>query len=118
MRYRRIGRTDVFTSAFGFGAHTDYQQRVKGPGGVRLRDDFQQLRTRQTDRALDLGVNVVDVYDEAQQWEPLAQLAKGKRDKILVATKFNEGNAHVGEYIDRAARLFGHTDLGPLRGAI
>jgi aryl-alcohol dehydrogenase-like predicted oxidoreductase len=112
MRYRRLGRTDLFVSALGFGAHTDYQQRVRGPDGTRLRDDFQELRTRQTDRAIDLGINVVDVYDEAQQWEPLARLVRSKREKVLIATKFNEGRGHIDRNIDRAANLFGHTDLG------
>jgi aryl-alcohol dehydrogenase-like predicted oxidoreductase len=112
MRYRRLGRTGLFVSALGFGAHTDYQQRTRGPNGIRLRDDFQAVRTRQTDRAIDLGINLVDVYDEAQQWEPLAGLAKPKRDRVLIATKFNENRGNTAWYIDRAARLFGYTDLG------
>ena len=112
MRYRRLGRTDIFVSALGFGAHTDYQQRVRGPDGARLSDDFQKIRIRQTERAIDLGINVVDVYDEARQWEPLSRLIQGKRDKVLVATKFNEFPGHVGRHIERAARMFGWTDLG------
>lgn len=112
MRYRRLGNTGIFVSALGFGAHTDYQLRVRGPGGPGLTKEYQRIRTRETDRAIDLGFNVVDVYDEARQWEPLAKLVNGKRHKVLVATKFNEGSRHIGEYIDRAARLFGHTDLG------
>ncbi|MCC6860770.1 MAG: aldo/keto reductase [Bryobacterales bacterium] len=112
MRYRRLGRTDLFVSALGFGSHTDYQQRVKTAGGTHLREDYQQVRTRQTARALDLGVNVVDVYDEAGQYEPLAQLARSRRDSILIATKFNEFPGHTGRHIDRAAKLFGHVDLG------
>jgi aryl-alcohol dehydrogenase-like predicted oxidoreductase len=112
MRYRRLGRTELFVSALGFGSHTDYQQRVRGPGGTHLREDYQQIRTRQTARAIDLGINLVDVYDEAGQYEPLAALARSRRDRILIATKFNEFPGHAGRHIDRAARLFGHVDLG------
>jgi aryl-alcohol dehydrogenase-like predicted oxidoreductase len=112
MRYRRLGRTEIFVPALGFGAHTDYQQRVRTAGVMRLRDDFQAVRSRQTDRAIDLGVSLVDVYDEARQWEPLAKLARGKRSRVLISTKFNENKGHTGTYIDRAASLFGYTDLG------
>lgn len=58
-------------------------------------------------RSLDLGVNLLDVYNSDSQWEPVARLIREKRNKVVVSL------AHVKSpaAIDRACRLFGHIDM-------
>ncbi len=107
MRYRRLGTTDVFVSQLSFGSHTDPAFKVTGGG---LSSEGQKRRDRQIARAMDLGVNMVDTYENARQWEPMARLIKPKRDKVLVSLCRQFPN-FVGNNIDQGARLFGHVDL-------
>jgi len=108
MTYRRLGRTDLDLSLLSFGSHTDPAVRRRaGPGKTVLTEEGQMRRDRLIARALDLGVNLLDVYDSEGQWEPAARLVKEKRDKVLISL------AHecTARDIDRACRLFGHVDL-------
>ena len=110
MIYRRLGATDIQVSLLGFGSHTDpkYKQAVKM--GQELNPEGQARRDRQLSRAFDLGVNLVDTYENEGQWEPLRRLLGTKRDRALVSI-CRQFPMFVGENIDRAARLFGHVDL-------
>ena len=110
MLYRRLGQTDLFLSALSFGSHTNPTYRVSTKYGSALNDEGQARRDRHIAKALDLGVNMVDVYENAGQWEPMARLAKPKRDKVLVSI-CRQTDQLVSQQIDDAARLFGHVDL-------
>jgi predicted aldo/keto reductase-like oxidoreductase len=111
MVYRRLGQTDLYTSLLAFGAHTDSAYKVPvAVGSSMLNAEGQVRRDRQVAHALDLGLNLVDAYMTEGQWEPLARLARPKRDKVLVSLYYN-AKEFVGQNIDRGAKLFGYVDL-------
>jgi len=125
MLYRRLGQTDIFVSVLGFGSHTDaaFKQAAKR-GNVPyhvLSAEGQAQRDRQIARAFDLGVNILDVYEDEGQLEPAARVVRSRRDKVLVSHCPDEAVAKivpraqfpvfVGQRIDQAAKLFGHVDL-------
>jgi len=108
MIYRRFGRTDLYLSLLSFGAHTDPADRIRaGSGKTVLTEAGQARRERIMARALDLGVNLFDVYGSEGQWAPTARLFKEKRNKVLISL------AHEcsPQEVDSACRLFGHVDL-------
>jgi aryl-alcohol dehydrogenase-like predicted oxidoreductase len=107
MVYRRLGQTGLDLSLLSFGSHTDPADRVKAPNGTVLTAQGQARRDRILAHALDLGVNLVDVYATEGQWEPAARIVRGRRDKVLISLAHDVSAADV----DRAAKLFGHVDL-------
>ena len=129
MTYRRLGRTELPVSLLAFGSHTDPADRVRaGHGKTTLTPEGQARRDRLIERAFDLGVNLLDVYDSEGQWEPAARLVKEKRERVLISVMVSpfqrqpatearsrgvlslaQGNPL--EEIERACRLFGHLDL-------
>ncbi len=110
MVYRPLGRTGIHVSLLAVGSHTDPAYRRRADFGNVLTEEGQARRDRLLARAFDLGVNLVDVYENEGQWEPLARLVKPRRDRVLVST-VNNHPEFIGKNIDRAARLFGHVDL-------
>lgn len=110
MLYRRLGQTDLYVSALSFGSHTNPAYRQGAKHGSALNAEGQARRDRHISKALDYGVNMVDTYENAGQWEPMANLVRGQRDKVLVSVCRQFPN-FVGKNIDDAARLFGHVDL-------
>ena len=107
MLYRRLGQTDLFVSTLSFGSHIN--PALRGGGG--LNEKGQAARNRRIAKAFDLGVNMVDTYENAGQWQPMAKSVRGRRDKVLVSICRQFPN-FVGKNIDDAARLFGgHVDL-------
>ena len=115
MVYRPLGKTGLNVSLLAFGSHTD--QAYKLPGGIRniLSAEGQARRDRQISKAIDLGVNLIDVYEHEGQWEPLAKLVKGKRDQLLISGAYDNPE-FIGANIDRLARLYGgHIDLYRVR---
>lgn len=108
MFYRRLGKTDLYTSLLSFGSHTDPADRVRnGTKGTVLTPAGQQRRDRIVARAFDLGVNLLDVYDSEGQWEPAARMVKGRRDKIHLSLSLDISAAEI----ERACRQFGYVDL-------
>jgi aryl-alcohol dehydrogenase-like predicted oxidoreductase len=108
MVYRRLGQTGLYVSLLSFGSHTDpADRRPGGPNRTVLSEEGQARRDRIILRAMDYGVNLLDVYETEGQWEPTARLLKGRRDKMLVSLA-HEISARD---IDNACRLFGHVDL-------
>lgn len=109
MVYRRLGRTEMDVSLLAFGSHTDPADRVPTapPRKNVLTEQGQARRDRIITRAFDMGVNLLDVYEEEGQWEPAARLVKGRRNKVLISL------ASENPYLDpeRAFKLFGHADL-------
>ena len=110
MVYRRLGRTDMNVSLLSFGSHTDPAYKIKAKHGRVLNEEGQARRDRQLARAFDLGVNMVDTYENNGQWEPVARVVKPRRDRVLVSV-CRQFPMFVGENIDRAAKLYGHVDL-------
>ena len=110
MIYRRLGTTDLYVSLLGFGSHIDRRYRVPGPLGTQLNEDGQARRDRRILRAIELGVNLFDVYAHAGQWAPMARVVKGKRDKVILSLR-TEFPGPTADVIDNGAKLFGHIDL-------
>jgi aryl-alcohol dehydrogenase-like predicted oxidoreductase len=81
MEYRRLGSSDLRASAIGIGGY---------PFGPPLLD--QAMTRRVLDQALAEGVNFIDtsdIYGEGKSEELVGDAIKGKRDRFIVATKFN-----------------------------
>jgi len=110
MVYRQLGATSLFVSQLSFGSHTDHAYRKPRQGGSVLTEEGQARRDQHLAHAFDLGVNLVDVYENESQWEPTARVIKPRRDKVMLSLSLNFPE-YVGATIDRAARLFGYTDL-------
>ncbi|MGH7270433.1 MAG: aldo/keto reductase, partial [Polyangiaceae bacterium] len=86
MELRRLGRSGLKVSALSLGAMT-FGDSTTFMRGVTSSDE--QAR-RVFDRAVDAGVNLVDtanVYSEGRSEELTGEWIKGKRDRVLLATK-------------------------------
>ena len=96
MKYRTLGRTGLRVSAIGLGTmvHAGHFGPMK---------DSESLGA--IDTALDLGVNFIDTsdaYGAGYSETLLGNALKGKRDKVIIATK--GGNVMVGP--NRGKRIF------------
>jgi len=81
MKYRRLGKTGLRVSEIGFGAWA-----IGGSWGPQSDADSVSA----LDRALDLGVNFIDTaagYGDGRSERIIAQVLKGRRDRVVVATK-------------------------------
>lgn len=110
MIYRRLGQTELYPSLLSFGSHTDPAYKRKVTHGNVLTEEGQARRDYLLSHALDLGVNMVDVYENEGQWEPVARVIQARRKTTLVSV-CRQFPMFVGDNIDRAARLYGHVDL-------
>jgi aryl-alcohol dehydrogenase-like predicted oxidoreductase len=110
MIYRQLGQTDLYVSLLSFGSHTDPRYKKKVEHGNVLLEEGQQRRDRLIARALDRGVNMIDTYESEGQWEPVANLVRSRRNKVLVSL-CRQFPMFAGENIDRAAKLYGHVDM-------
>ncbi|MBC8868898.1 MAG: aldo/keto reductase [Planctomycetes bacterium] len=110
MVYRRLGHSDLYVSLLSFGSHTNAAFKRRDKHGSDLTEKGQALRDRRIAKAFDLGVNMVDTYENAGQWNPMARLVRTRRDKVLVSI-CRQFPDFVGRNIEAAARLFGHVDL-------
>lgn len=82
MTIRVLGRTGVRVSRFGLGA------MVLGAWGNTDRDECRRI----VHRALDAGVNLVDtadMYAAGQNEEIVGEALRGRRDDVVLATKFH-----------------------------
>jgi len=80
MRYRSLGRTGVKVSPFCLGA------MMLGAGGNPDHDDCIRI----IHKALDFGVNFIDTadrYSAGESEEIVGKALKGRRDKVVLATK-------------------------------
>ena len=96
MKYRILGRTGLRVSAVGLGT-------MVHAGHFGPMDDRESLSAIET--AMDLGVNFIDTsdaYGAGYSETLLGQALRGKRDKIVLATK--GGNVMLGP--DRGKRNF------------
>ncbi|MGA2327050.1 MAG: aldo/keto reductase [Bryobacteraceae bacterium] len=113
MVYRRLGRTSIDVSLLSFGSHTDWRYKPPEGSSSDLTLEGQQRRDRIAAHAVDLGINMFDVYPG--QWEATARYIKGRRDKFVLslATEYpgQFTGYRDGKDIERAARLFGYVDM-------
>lgn len=94
MQRRKLGNSDLDVSIQGLGC-------MEIAGWYGARDDVEAVAT--LDRALELGVNFfdsADVYGAGENEEYLGRWLKGRRDKVILATKFgstwDEGGRPTG----------------------
>jgi aryl-alcohol dehydrogenase-like predicted oxidoreductase len=82
MRYRTLGRTGIQVSPYALGA------MMFGAMGNPDHDDSVRI----IHKALDAGVNLIDtadVYSAGESEEIVGQALKGRRDDVVLATKFS-----------------------------
>ena len=82
MQRRKLGNSDLEVSVQGLGC-------MEFAGWYGARDDSEAIAT--LDRALELGINFLDsadVYGGGENEEFLGRWLKGKRDHVILATKF------------------------------
>lgn len=85
MHYRPLGRTGIRVSPFALGA------MMLGTDG-RIGNGDEQDSIRIVHRALDAGINIIDTADRYSQGgseELLGKALVGRRDDVVLATKFN-----------------------------
>jgi aryl-alcohol dehydrogenase-like predicted oxidoreductase len=86
MELRRLGRSGLKVSVLSLGAMTFGESRTFMKGNTSSEDEARSV----FDRAVDAGINLVDtanVYSEGQSEELTGKWIKGKRDRVLLATK-------------------------------
>lgn len=94
MRYRLLGATGPRVSALGLGCMGMSQHY--GP-----RDDEQSIRTLQA--AIDAGVDFIDtadVYGEGHNENLVGQAIRGRRERVVLATKFGARRGEKGFRVD------------------
>ena len=91
MHYRTLGNSTLSVSAIGLGCMT--MSGVYGKG-----DDAESIAV--VHKALDLGVNFVDssdMYGWGQNEELLGRAIKGRRDQVVLTTKFGQVQSPDGK---------------------
>jgi aryl-alcohol dehydrogenase-like predicted oxidoreductase len=92
MKKRALGKQGLVVSELGLGCMG--MSEFYGP-----RDDAESLRT--IDRALELGVNLLDtadVYGPLINEELVGKAVRGRREKFLIATKFGHVRTPEGKF--------------------
>ena len=82
MQYRRLGQSGLQVSVIGLGTN-QFGGKVDEAGVKNLMD-----------AAIDAGINLfdtADMYQEGRSEETIGKAIKGRREKVLVATKFVHG---------------------------
>jgi aryl-alcohol dehydrogenase-like predicted oxidoreductase len=90
MRYRQLGTGGLTVSAIGYGAMS-----IAGVYGAA--DDEESIATVR--RALDLGVTLIDtadIYGGGHSEEVVGQAIAGRREQVVLATKFGAGQRERG----------------------
>jgi aryl-alcohol dehydrogenase-like predicted oxidoreductase len=102
MRYRQLGRSGLSVSVVGLGCNN-----FGGSFGGKLDVD----RTRAVvDAALDAGVNLLDTAnsygDKGGSETLLGEVLKGRRDQVVLATKFGSDMGEQPPVVARASRWY------------
>ncbi len=90
MEYRQLGRSGLRVSSLSLGTMTF------GGRGVfeKVGSTGPEEARRQLDQALDAGVNLIDtadVYSDGLSEEIVGEIVRGRRDRVLIATKVRGG---------------------------
>ena len=99
MRQQRLGRSELMVCPIGLGCMS--MSGIYGPS-----DDAQSLRV--VHHALDLGMNFLDssdMYGWGHNEELLGKALKGRRERVVLATKFGQTQQGVNgrpEYVQQA----------------
>src|SRR5687767_13193147 len=91
MQYRRLGKSTLEASAIGLGCMP--MSGIYGKG-----DDATSVATVQ--RAIDLGINFLDssdMYGWGQNEELLGKAIRGRRDRVVLTTKFGQVQSPDGK---------------------
>ena len=91
MQFRDLGRTGIKLSAIGLGCSGMSPDKL-------ARDDDESIATIR--RALDLGVNLLDTsdaYGAGHNETLVAQAIKGRRDDVVISTKFGNIRGPKGQ---------------------
>jgi aryl-alcohol dehydrogenase-like predicted oxidoreductase len=86
MELRRLGRSGLKVSVLSLGAMTFGESKTFMKGVTSSDDEARRV----FDRAVDLGMNLVDtanVYNEGKSEELTGEWIRSKRDRVLLATK-------------------------------
>src|SRR5579862_4953709 len=86
MELRRLGKSGLKVSSLSLGAMTFGESQTFMKGVTSSDDEARRV----FDRAVDAGINLVDtanVYSEGRSEELTGEWIKGKREKVLLATK-------------------------------
>lgn len=100
MKYRRLGKTNLQVSEVAFGA---WQLGNYDQWGGMTDDDAHNLISK----ALDIGCNLFDTapnYAETHSERLLGESLKGKRDKVVIVSKF--GHRPVNNTVDFSVDWF------------
>ena len=113
MEYRPLGRTGVHVSKLCLGT------MMFGAWGNTDHDDSIRI----IQRALDAGINFVDtadVYSAVESEEIVGKALKGRRDDIVLATKFAVDTSETPTQTSHFSVLSRRTsrDRGPARSAM
>lgn len=111
MPYSELGKTGIRISNYGFGSHIRAEMR-----------GYDYQREYLIHEAVDLGINVFDVYDEEEgvskggsfQYEPFGKQIKPYVNDVLISISFRPSSGRTPEQeFERALRLFNrsHIDL-------
>jgi aryl-alcohol dehydrogenase-like predicted oxidoreductase len=110
--YRSLGRSGIQVSALGLGCWAiggpwDWRSPEGGRGPCGWGDINDDESVRAVHCALDYGINFFDTaanYGAGHSEQVLARALAGKRDKVVVATKFgfnvNEAEKYIRPYTD------------------
>ena len=98
MEFRQLGRTDERVSTIGMGTwrigvYTSLAERAK---------QVQALR-----RGIELGCNLIDtaeMYANGKSEEVVAEVVRGVRKDVFIASKVSPGNLHHDDVIEACAR--------------
>src|SRR5580698_8454921 len=96
MRYTTLGKSGLKVSRLGLGC-MGMSAAYTGAGA----DDGESVRTIQ--RALDLGVTLIDtaeIYGPFTNEELVGRAIKGRRDQVVLATKFGVVSHSGGRTVD------------------
>ena len=91
MQYRKMGNSELSVSAIGLGC-------MSMSGTYGKSDDAQSIDVIQ--RAIDLGINFLDssdMYGWGHNEELLGRALKGRRDKVVLTTKFGQVQSPDGK---------------------